>query len=329
MNKGPLQHNDHSPIILVIDDSKDVHRLLAARMRKEDYSFVSAFSGEEGLRMVAEVKPSIILLDLNMPEMDGFEVLRKLKEMPEVRDRPVIVISGLQSAQDKVVAFDLGASDYVTKPFDLMELRVRVRAALRVQSLMEMLSERAHVDGLTGLWNRSHFASRWPEAVSCARRNDRPLSVAMFDADLFKSVNDNLGHPAGDAVLQGIAKVLQRESRLTDIPCRYGGEEFALIMPDTAPEDGLLVCDRMRRSISNIVWPRHPDRRVSISVGVAGSTFAIDMDPDAWIEAADKALYRSKDNGRNRSTLTTLGAPAPRAAPESGAEPEPGLSQAS
>ncbi|MBN4052760.1 diguanylate cyclase [Roseiflexus sp. AH-315-K22] len=323
MNNGPEHSDDQSPIVLVIDDSKDVHRLLAARMRKEDYSFVSAYSGEEGLRLVAEVKPSIILLDLNMPEMDGFEVLRKIKEMPDLRDRPVIVISGRSSAQDKVVAFDLGAADYVTKPFDLMELRVRVRAALRVQNLLEMLSERAHVDGLTGLWNRSHFSSRWLEAVSAARRHDRPLSVAMFDADLFKSINDTLGHPAGDAVLQGIAKTLQRECRLTDIPCRYGGEEFTLIMPDTAPDDALLVCDRIRQAIFNIVWPRHPERYVTISVGVAGSVCGIDMEPDAWIEAADKAMYESKAKGRNRSTLTTLDASEP------GAAPEAGLSQAS
>ncbi len=314
MSESPTQPVHRQPVILVIDDSKDVHRLLAARLRKEDYSFVSAYSGEEGIAMAVEVQPSIILLDLDMPGMHGFEVLRNLKEMPEVRDRPIIVISGLQSPQDKVVAFDLGATDYVTKPFDLMELRVRIRAVLRVQNLLEMLSERAHVDGLTGLWNRSHFASRWPEAVSCARRNDRPLSVAMFDADHFKSINDNLGHPAGDLVLQGIAKILQSESRLTDIPCRYGGEEFAIILPDTAPEDGLLVCDRIRQSIANTIWPGHPDRSVTVSIGVAGSAFAIDMEPDAWIEAADKALYQSKHKGRNRSSLTTLTQPDPRLA---------------
>ena len=294
------------PSLLAIDDEPEFLGYVREVAEGCDFKVTTTRDAESFKSSYCGGRWDAIVLDIVMPEMDGFEVLRNLKEMPEVRDRPIIVISGLQSAQDKVVAFDLGATDYVTKPFDLMELRVRVRAALRVQSLLEMLSERAHVDGLTGLWNRSHFASRWPEAVSCARRNDRPLSVAMFDADHFKSINDNLGHPAGDLVLQSIAKILQHESRLTDIPCRYGGEEFALIMPDTAPEDGLLVCDRIRQSIANTVWPRHPDRSVTMSIGVAGSTFAIDLEPDLWIEAADKALYRSKDRGRNRSTLTTL-----------------------
>lgn len=306
MTHVPVHPDDPRPVVLVIDDSKDVHRLLAARLRKEEFSFATAFSGPEGIKLAQEILPAVILLDLDMPEMDGFQVLRNLKEISALRDRPIIVLSGLTSAQDKVIAFDLGAMDYVTKPFDLTELRVRVRSALRLQRLLEMLSERAHVDGLTGLWNRTHFDARWKEAVSCSRRNDRPLSIAIFDADHFKSVNDNYGHPAGDMILQGIANILIRDSRQTDIACRFGGEEFALIMPDTAPEDAQIVCGRIRETIANIAWPRHPERHVTVSIGIAGCSHTVDTDADTWFEFADKALYKSKQDGRNCSNYTAL-----------------------
>ncbi len=301
-----LTHPESKPIALVIDDSKDVHRLLSARLRNEDFEFVSAYSGPEGLEIAERIRPAIILLDLDMPNMDGFEVLRNLKENPALRDRPIIVVSGKKAAQDKVIAFDLGAMDYVTKPFDLMELRVRMRSALRVHQLLEMLSERAHVDGLTGLWNRAHLQSRWSAAVAANQRDGRPLSIAIFDADHFKSINDNFGHPAGDTVLRGIAKILLRGCRETDIACRFGGEEFILLMPDTRPEEARVVCERIRESIAAMTWSRHPQLSVTVSVGIAGSNTAIHAEPEAWIEEADKAMYRSKQEGRNRTSVIVL-----------------------
>lgn len=295
-----------NPIVLVIDDSTDVHRLLRARLRDEALELVQAASGAEGLRIAAEQHPTLILLDLDMPGMDGFEVLRALKERPETQDIPVIVLSGLQGSQDKVTAFDLGAVDYVTKPFDLTELRVRVRSALKMHRLLRLLAERAQVDGMTGLWNRAHFDKRWADEVAGAARHGRPLSLAMFDADHFKSVNDTFGHPAGDVVLQDIAKLILGSCRQTDIACRYGGEEFALIMPDTPPEDGLAVCERIREAVAATVWPRHPDRGVTLSAGLAGTRNPETLSPAEWVDAADRGLYQAKKSGRNRVVMTVL-----------------------
>ncbi len=295
------------PSVLVIDDSPDVHRLLRARLRTEDLEIVSAASGPEGLATAKAKAPSIILLDLDMPGTDGFEVLRQLKEDKTVIDIPVIILSGLQSSQDKVTAFDLGAVDYITKPFDLTELRVRVRSALRVQQLVQMLAQKAQIDGLTGLWNRAHFDRRWAEEVSRVERHGRPLSVAVIDIDHFKSVNDTFGHPAGDAVIQGLSRILQRECRASDVACRYGGEEFALIMPDTAPQDSSSLCERVRRALEETSWSRHPERRITASFGVAGSTGNGVVAAQAWLEAADKNLYASKKAGRNRVTIADIG----------------------
>ncbi len=304
------QHFDEpTPTVLVIDDSQDVHRLLKARLRNEDLVLVSAETGPEGLRMAVDLKPAAILLDVDMPGMDGFEVLRALKSGAATMHIPVIVLSGLQSAQDKVTAFDLGAVDYITKPFDLLELRVRVRSALRLSTLLMMLADRAHVDGLTGLWNRAHFDQRLTEEVAGCARHHRPLSLAMIDLDHFKSVNDMFGHPAGDAALQGVARVLKRESRQHDVACRYGGEEFAIIMPDTTPEDAARVCERMRQTIANTVWQRHPERQVTASFGVAGARAARASGIEMWVDLADKSLYQAKRLGRNRVHILHLDSP--------------------
>ncbi len=294
------------PQVLVIDDSPDVHRLLSARLRSEDLDLIPAESGRAGLDIAEKDPPSVVLLDLDMPEMDGFEVLRRLKDSPTLNNIPVIVLSGLQSPHDKVTAFDLGAMDYICKPFDLTELRVRIRAAVRLSNLLLMLSQRAQIDGLTGLYNRAHFDHRWREEVARARRKRRPLALAGIDCDHFKSINDNYGHPAGDAVLQGLAAILQRACRETDLPCRYGGEEFFLIMPDTTPDQALAVCERVRTMVQDVVWPRHPDRGLTVSIGLVGCAEVGAVNAQSWVEDADKNLYAAKQQGRNRVVMTEL-----------------------
>lgn len=297
--------DDQQPIVLVIDDSLDVHRLLRARLRHEQLELRAVTNGEEGIELARSIKPAMCLLDLDMPGMDGFQVLRTLKNDVATMDIPVIVLSAMVSAQDKVTAFDLGAVDYITKPFNLTELRVRVRSALRLHRLVQMLAQRAQIDGLTGLWNRAYFDRRWTEEVSKASRHQRPLSIAMLDVDHFKSINDTYGHPAGDAVLQGVARLIQRECRTEDVACRYGGEEFALIMPDTGPPDAHNLCERIRASIAATIWSQHPERTVTISIGIAGHARAGEISPNSWLEHADRALYAAKRAGRN--TIVTAG----------------------
>lgn len=315
MNLNATQLEEGRQTVLVIDDSADVHRLLRARLRSEDIELTHAEDGAGGIEMVENDLPALILLDLDMPSMDGFEVLRTLKDRPSTMHVPVIVLSGLQSAQDKVMAFDLGAVDYVTKPFDLTELRVRVRAALRLHQLLQMLSQKAQIDGLTGLWNRAHFDQRWNEEVAGATRHGNPLSLAILDADHFKSINDTFGHPAGDAVLTGIARLLRREARQTDVVSRYGGEEFTLIMPDTAPDNAKVLLDRIRTTLEEVVWPRHPERSVTISIGLVGSEGGpAPVSPEKWLELADANLYKAKSGGRNQVIASSLAEYAPRLA---------------
>lgn len=315
-----LWPSDARPRVLIVDDSADVHRLLCARLKSEGLDFVSALSGEDGLRLAADpaVLPSLILLDMDMPGLHGLNVLQALKANPATLEVPVIVVSGNQMAQDKVRAFDLGAVDYITKPFEMTELRVRVRQALRMRQLIQMLAQRAQIDGLTGLWNRSFFNQRWSEEYARAARYGHPLSVAMTDVDHFKSINDTYGHAAGDVVLQGVAKVLLRECRQHDLVCRYGGEEFVIVMPETSALDAASVCERIRAALERERWPRHPDRIVTLSIGIAGSCGGVTLSPDQWVEVADGNLYGAKRAGRNRliwSDVTAQGVfPSVRAA---------------
>jgi diguanylate cyclase (GGDEF)-like protein len=312
MNQDPAQPADPRPVVLLVDDSQDVHRLLRARLRTEEIELVGVYAGAEAVKFATEHKPALVLLDLNMPVMDGFEVLRTLKDQPSTLEIPVIVLSGLQSPQDKVTAFDLGAVDYITKPFELTELRVRVRSALRMHRLLQMLSKRARIDGLTALWNRAFFDQRWSEEFSRAQRHGRPLSIALIDLDHFKSINDTYGHPAGDAVLQGLGAILQKEGRATDVACRYGGEEFVMILPDTSAADARNLCDRIRAGVESVAWSRHPERKVTASIGIAGASGPTAVTAEAWIEAADQALYTAKKSGRNRLVVTELPASAPK-----------------
>lgn len=308
-DSGTTCKTEGAQLVLVIDDSHDVHRLLRARLKQENMQLQSAMDGPTGLEAAKTQKPSLVLLDLDMPDMDGFEVLRHLKEDAETHDIPVIVLSGLQSPADKVTAFDLGAVDYITKPFDLMELRVRLRSALRMADLIQLLAQRAHIDGLTGLYNRAAFDERWAQANSENLRLGNPLSVAIFDLDHFKSINDTYGHPAGDEALRVFGKLIQTECRAYDIPCRFGGEEFVLIMPETTPDAAGGVCNRIREALSALVWPAHPERTVTVSIGVAGAASKATQSPEEWLHTADQALYRAKNGGRNRVVVAQADTP--------------------
>ena len=304
---GVAHHNPGRPArVVVVDDSPDVHRLLKARLRSENLEIVGIMDSTTAFDEIAADLPEVVMLDLEMPGKDGYEVLRELKSNERTRLVPVVILSGVTTPEDKVMAFDLGAMDYVTKPFDLMELIVRVRSALSISRLLQMLSERAHVDGLTALGNRANFDDRWREAVASASRHSRPLSLAMLDADHFKSINDTFGHPAGDCVLQGISGIITSQIREIDIACRYGGEEFAIIMPDCTPEDAEKVCERILEALRAHKWQRHPERAVTASIGVCGSAGRVATTHEQWLQTCDETLYKSKRTGRNRITTVTL-----------------------
>ena len=300
-------YRPRTPRILSIDDSELMHRLLRARLQIEQVEIHCASSGEEGLKMAIELKPDVILLDIELEGIDGFEVLHHLKEDARTRDIAVIFISATTDTMDRVRCLDLGAVDFISKPFDMAELKARVRSAIRVQQLLRMLAQRAQLDGLTALWNRAFFDQRLAAELTTARRNKQPLSLILSDIDHFKSVNDHFGHPFGDEVLAFFATVLSGR-RTVEIPCRYGGEEFAIILPEIAAREAFEIAEEMRIRFEQHRWRRHPDLVLTASFGVADlSMVEATATPQDLVARTDLALYGAKRSGRNR--VSTDGVP--------------------
>ena len=236
--------------------------------------------------------------------MNGFELLEKLKEDPRTRNIAVIFISGISEPMDRVKGLDMGAIDFIAKPFDVFELKARVRSALRTQHLVKLLEQKAQIDDITGLWNRRYFNQRLIQEISEAKRYSRPLSLVLCDIDRFKRLNDRFGHPFGDFVLETVARRLSG-GRTSDIACRYGGEEFGLILSSTNIQQGYEVAERLRVAIESIVWPGKSDLVVTASFGICETqSVGQEATPEAMIEIADSALYKAKQSGRNRVEST-------------------------
>ena len=289
-----------TPTVLAIDDSELIHRLLKTRLQGERLELHNATSSAEGLKKAVALNPDIILLDIAMDGMNGFELLEKLKEDPRTRNIAVIFISATSEAMDRVKGLDMGAIDFISKPFDAFELKARVRSALRTQHLVKMLEQKAQLDGLTGLWNRRYFDQRMIQEISEAKRYSRPLSLVLCDIDRFKRLNDQFGHPFGDFVLDRVAQKLSG-GRTSDIVCRYGGEEFGLILPSTNIQQGHEVAERLRIEIVSILWPNKPDLVVTASFGICDTeNVGEEATPEALLEMTDSALYKAKQAGRNR-----------------------------
>ncbi len=285
--------------LLIVDDDRDALDVAKIRLAKENVAIVCADGGAAGLKAARSEQPDLILLDLDMPDMSGFDVCRALKADAELCMIPVLFLSGSTTAEDKIHGLDLGAVDYVTKPFDAFELRARVRAALRTKHLQDMLFEHAHIDPLTGLPNRRALVERLQREWARIERHGGRLSFIMADIDHFKRVNDRYGHHVGDQLLQEVAGAIAGQCRDVDLPARYGGEEFAIVVPDETMAGAVHLAERCRREIAKAcVAVQSEIIAATASFGVADSTGV--TSPEEMMKRADEAMYRAKQAGRNQ-----------------------------
>lgn len=295
---------DEPPLILVVDDDPTNIMLLSHILKKSNYRVGQASSGRECLAYVEEAKPDLIILDIRMPEMDGFETCRRLKERPDVADVPVMFLTAEGRSDENVEAgFGAGAIDYITKPFSRADVLARIQLVLKQRQAEQTYRAMATKDPLTGLDNRRSLQERLNEMLSNATRHDRPLAVAMVDLDKFKSVNDTYGHDFGDQVLIGFAEMLRTKSRMEDVVCRFGGEEFVVAMPDTTLDTARSVAERLRIAWEQTTFqtPNGRDIHVTASFGVARAEQGEGpADMDSVLKRADIALYAAKHQGRNR-----------------------------
>ncbi len=287
--------------VLAIDDSPLAHRLLAARLKPEGLELHHALDAAHGLAEAQAIHPDLILLDIDLGPVSGFTVCEQLKADPSTAPIPIIFLSGDAEVDDKLRGFELGAVDYITKPFNADELCARVRTQLRIKSYQDRLATMSSVDALTGLRNRGHFDQCLATEVAASVRYGRKLCLLMFDLDHFKRLNDTHGHPFGDRVLKTVGEVLVSSVRATDTACRYGGEEFAIVLPETSEPQGLVVAERIRARLAAAAFIHDGEAvRVTASMGLGASdNVAGTLTPEAIIKLADDGLYLAKRSGRD------------------------------
>lgn len=284
--------------ILIIDDSPEALDLARVRLKPEGLSILTATNGDDGLSMAIANLPDLILLDLHMPGKDGFQVLSELRNHASLSHVPVIILSAEDDVKTMVRGLDLGAVDFVRKPFNAFELRARVRAALRTKRLQDLLARYGEVDYLTELYNRRVLMERLEQETGRSRRHGYPVAMVMGDIDHFKSVNDRFGHTAGDIVLSRIAACIRGAFRAGDIVARYGGEEFAVLLAYSTVTGALMAAERCRAAVCALEFNAGQQTfRVTMSFGVSA---LLEMDtPEDLVARTDMALYRAKQRGRN------------------------------
>lgn len=284
--------------ILLIDDSPQMHRLVDAWLKSDAIEVAAVATSAMGHSMAVSWQPDLILLDVDMPDLSGFDLCRQLKSDESCCRIPIVFLTGAGSPEDRVAGLNLGAADYIVKPFHPAEFQARVRATLRQKYLFDLLQQRAQIDGLTGLRNRTFLDERLASEQALIRRRPRPLACVMIDVDHFKAVNDLYGHSTGDDVLRAVGEVLHDITRTEDVVARYGGEEFTVLTPGVDADGAAVLAERIRKAVEAMnVSHDKASLKITCSLGVADND---PNNPAALLSRADAAMYAAKIGGRNR-----------------------------
>jgi diguanylate cyclase (GGDEF)-like protein len=268
---------------------------------------LKADSPTAGIRIATQDQPDAILLDVNMPQIDGFKVCRHLQENPTTREIPIVFLTADQNPDNLAKALDAGASDYISKPFNEIELEARVRVVLRTKQMIDLLRKRARIDAVTGLDNRAAMDDKLVASASTFHRTGDPVALLMIDLDHFKDINDTYGHGVGDDVLRRVGASIRAGCRPYDTACRFGGDEFGVILPKTDTACAEQIAERILKVIQKIRIRSGGDEiKIACSGGLASSTeLPSDFEPSDLLKAADEALYKAKSEGRNRLAIAT------------------------
>jgi diguanylate cyclase (GGDEF)-like protein len=293
--------------ILIVDDAPMNIRMLGELLRG-DYDILVANNGKKAIDIVqGSNPPDLILLDVIMPELDGYEVCKILKDNEITMEIPIIFITGKNSEDDEVKGLNYGAVDYITKPFNPTIVKARINTHLKIKRYQDLLKNFSFIDGLTGIANRRRFNDYINLTWNLSIREELDHSLIMMDIDQFKLYNDTYGHQMGDECLIMVSKkLLSTIRRKTDLIARYGGEEFACILPNTSKDEALIIAEKLRLAVKELKIEHKSstvDNHITISLGVSTIKPIVGMDFKELIEKADKALYESKENGRDKVTL--------------------------
>ena len=290
--------------ILVVDDIPANIEILKIHLSDVGYDILEASDGPQALDILSEQGDDIdlVLLDVMMPGMSGLEVLKNIRKQNELINTPVILVTANADDQNVAAGLDLGAFDYIIKPYSLMVLLARVRTALREKERLDLLEKWATTDPLTELLNRRFFFELAERETERSLRHNNAISYIMLDIDFFKKVNDEYGHIAGDQTLINLSQLIKQQLRKIDFCCRFGGEEFVICLPDTELEQAREVAERLRLAVEKM--PLNCENKtfnISVSLGIACNKES--EQPENTISRADTALYKAKAAGRNQTQL--------------------------
>jgi len=295
--------------ILIIDDTPINIRVLS-ELFEQECEILFATNGEDGLRLAHSSRPDLILLDIMMPKMDGYEVCRRLKSDPLTEDIPVVFVTALGEEKDEAKGLELGAIDYIIKPITPLIVKARIHNHLELKRHRDLLTAMATIDGLTGIANRRRFDEVLHQEWHRAQRSAAPLAVLMIDIDHFKRYNDKYGHLAGDDCLKEVACAMTGVvKRPGDLLARYGGEEFACILSETDAEGALVVAEQILKAVSGLKIEHSESPTapfVTVSIGFCATWPDTGHTRQQLTDCADQNLYRAKNTGRNRVYLCDL-----------------------
>jgi diguanylate cyclase (GGDEF)-like protein len=295
------KYNKKQYKILIVDDTKANINILLEHL-KNNYRITPVLSGKQALKAIKKLKIDLILLDIMMPEMDGFEVCEILKSQPETKDIPIIFITAMGDEETIEKAYDIGGIDYITKPFKPKELLARVKRELHLQELQSKLKFLASTDPMTKLYNRRYFSKVSAHIFDLAKRDKQDLCLVMLDIDKFKNINDTYGHDIGDKVIISLANKLTEYQRKSDVICRFGGEEFIMLLPNTSIDGAKIVAEKLRADVgqSAVLLGNNQELKCTISLGVSQIDMKNETDIKLALKRADDAMYHAKNSGRNR-----------------------------
>lgn len=306
-----MDNTPHKSTVLIVDDTPENIDLLLGALGDKYHTRI-ALNGEKAIKIAESVRPDLILLDIMMPGMDGYQVCRTLKTNSDTQNIPIIFITALGSVEDEERGLRLGAVDYIVKPISPPIVRARVQNHIRLKMKSDLLESLAMLDSMTNIPNRRRFTEaldmEWKRALRSG--SSVPMSIIMMDIDHFKAYNDNYGHGAGDACLRLVASNLAAEAsfRPADMVARYGGEEFIALLPETDANGAKLIAERFRSCIEALHIPHEhstASRWVTVSVGFASILPGLDCTAEKLQEEADHKLYKAKASGRNCICGTT------------------------
>jgi len=298
---------DERGSILIVDDEPANLEILSEAL-EDKYDIMCATNGEDALEAAREDLPDLILLDVMMPEMDGYQICRALKADPLTVDIPVIFLTGLSGNSDEAKGLELGAVDYISKPINIPIVRLRIDNHMKLTKALFKLEKLSMTDGLTEIANRRYMDKKLINECSGLRKFTTELSVILIDIDFFKNYNDNYGHLEGDDCLKKISHIISRTViRQDDLVARYGGEEFCCILPSTSYENAMTVANKIRKNVEDLQLPHKGSsisEYVTISLGIVTTLPGTPSTPAKILGIADKNLYKAKDTGRNRAIGT-------------------------